>query len=732
MKKLFGGIACLFIFILFFSLPSFAIDGVIRSIDVVGNVRTPKEAVISKLSSKVGTELDRDVIRQDIESLYKLGQFQDIKVETDQKADGLHVMYTVVELPIISSISFEGNRKIKDEDLEEVAVIRTYRPLDENEVALAIEKLRKKYADKGYYLADITYHVEPAGDGETKLVFDITEHQQIFIRRVYFTGNKVFSDNALRKVMRTKQKGPFSFMSGSGKYEEAKLNFDKTMLLLHYLNHGYLKAKVSPAKATISKDKRYLFLTFDIHEGEKYKLGTIDMDGDILTTKEELLSLLKTKSGNIYSQQKIEEDVELLADRYGDEGYAYANIYPRVESDDETHIANITFTIEKGKRITIERINISGNDVTRDKVIRRELKLVEQDRYSERSLKESRQRLYQLGFFEEVNFATPRGSDDETVNLDITVKERPTGTFNIGAGFSTVENFIFNASVQKQNFFGYGVGGQLSLELSKRRQLFTLEARDPYFLDSDWSAGFSVYRNAYLFNDFRRTSSGGSLNFGHRFFDHFSADLGYQLEQVDVSDFSFAVPQLFRANSSGRTSALSLTVARDTRDNRLLASKGSFHVVTAEVTDSAIGGTNEFYRINYKAHFYQPIWKGIVFKSFGRMGYIKSLNDGAVPLYERMFLGGPYSLRGFFPNSVGPKLRIPVSPSGGDADFVYGGDKLLLGIAELELPIVNAAGLKAVSFFDIGNTFSEEENYSLARLRADYGFGLRWNSPMGP
>ncbi|OGQ22613.1 MAG: outer membrane protein assembly factor BamA [Deltaproteobacteria bacterium RIFCSPLOWO2_02_FULL_44_10] len=724
----------IFFFWLFLLLPSlsFAEFEVIKDISFDGNIRTPEETILNTIGTKEGYPFDSERLRKDIQELYKLGQFSDVQVERFIVPAGVRLVYHFVENPLITKVVFTGNRKINDKNLEEEMVVRTYRPLNEHDVAKTIEKIRQKYANKGYYLAHVDYRLEEIGVNETKLVFEIMENQGIAVRKVQFIGNKVFSDDQLRAVMRTKKKGVLSFLTKSGKYEEEQLRTDKLFLTYHYLNHGYLNVKVSPPKVTISKDKRYIFVSFQIQEGEQYHVGEVDIEGDILTTKQELLSILKTKPKNIYSQRKLEEDILTLTERYGDEGYAFANIVPRTLPHDETLTADIHFEIEKGNRITIEKIHIFGNTTTRDKVVRRELRVLENDRYSERNLRESRRRLMQLGLFEEVNFATPRGSRDDTVILNVTVKERKTGQFNIQAGFSSLESFIFGLTMRKENFFGYGMSGELGAEFSKRRQFFTLSFRDPYFLDTKWSAGFSAYRTAYLFNDFRRTSTGGTLSLGHPFFERWSFDTTYRLEDVGVSSFSIAVPQFFRQNAGGLTSAFAFAVDRDTRDNRLIPTKGTYNVASFEVSGAKLGGDNDYFRTNYRSLWYQPVWKGIVFKTFGRIGHIKSLNDSPVPLFERFFTGGPNSLRGFFPNSLGPKLRIPAGPSGDDIDFVFGGDKLLLFTAEIEVPLIKVAGISAVTFYDTGNAFAEEESYSLDSLRHNYGFGLRWNSPIGP
>jgi outer membrane protein insertion porin family len=709
-----------------------AASGIVKEIEFSGNVRTPEQTLRSTIRTAVGQPLDAATVDRDIAALYRLGQFRDIRVEGKPTAGGVVLTYILEEKSLVAEIEFEGNKKIKADDLRSEITQRNYSVLDEKAVAESMEKIRAAYAKKGFYLAEVGYRIEPTAQGDSKLIFEVHEHEGVTVRRILFVGNKVFSDDELRKVVRTRQKGAFSFLTSSGKYEEEMLKNDMLLLAFHYLNHGYLKVKVSPPKTTISKDKRYIFVSFEIHEGQQYKVGNVSVSGDILTTPEELQAGLTTKPGQTYSQRKLEEDILKLTEMYGDEGYAYASIVPNTIPNDEARTADIDIRIAKGNRITIEHINISGNTTTRDKVIRRELELKEQDRYSDRSLRKSRENLMRLGYFEEVNFATPRGSRDNTMVLNITVKERATGTFNIGVGFSSVEHFMFNASIQKENFFGYGISGNISAELSSKRQLFMLAVNDPYFLDTKWMAGLSAYRNAYHYTDFRRESTGGDVTLGHRFFRDFSAQLGYTIEQVKVNDFAYTVPQFFQQDASGLTSALNLTLAYDTRDNRIMPTKGLYEIVSQEISGTKLGGDNDFYRVNFRSMYYQPLWKNLVFKQFFRVGYIKSLNDKPVPLFERFFAGGVFSLRGYEPDSVGPRLRIPNSISGSVEDFTYGGNKLMLFVTELELPIYDKAGIRAVAFFDAGNAYAENENFSFTNMQTDAGVGLRWNSPMGP
>lgn len=731
MRMMRQGIFTLLFALLFF--PCIASAQVVRAIEFDGNQRVPEETVLATIKSRPGTHIDRAQIRDDLKSLYSLGQFSDINVDTARQGDGVKLIFIFVEKPLITDVDFQGNRKIKDDKLNEAIDIPRYQPLDEQKLAESIKKIKDLYSEKGYYLTEINHHFMTGSTGDTKLVIDIEENEKAYIKKIQFIGNNVYSDQKLRDIIKTRSKGFFSFLTKSGTYKEEEMRIDVMRLAYHYMNSGYFRVRVTPPKISITKDKRYIYVIFDINEGKKYKFGDIDINGDILTTKEELLKMISSKQGEIYNRSKVDADLLKLTERYGDQGYAFANVIPQHIPDDENLTVDLSYNIERGDKITVERINISGNTTTRDKVIRRELELKENDRYSLRSIRRSREKLEALGYFSEINLATPRGSRDDTVDLNISVTDKPTRSFSLSAGFSSLESFIFGAQVSIQNFMGYGVGGALSAHLSKKLQNFSFNAQDDYFLDSQWMLSGSVYNSTdYLSDYYSEKRLGGSISLGHRFFDHWSAYLGYRIEQNAITNFSYAVPQILRQDNKGLTSALTLNVQYDTRNNRLFPTKGLLASVKNEISGNKLGGNSDFYRVEGSAQFYYPIIGPLTFRQFAKTGYIKSLNSRPVPLYERYFLGGPYSLRGYDWRSVGPRIRIPISPGGPEDEFTYGGDKQVLFVSELEWLVLPKAGIALAAFFDAGNAFAEEQNFSITNLKADIGFGIRWNSPMAP
>lgn len=706
-----------------------AAGGRVTGIEVEGNALMSDNAVKRVLVSQVGNPFAVANVEQDIRLLFRQGGFADIRVEKQKYRGGVKLVYRVVERPVLTSIRYEGNEHIRDKAFQEKLALRPFRALRGMELARAVATMHEMYEEKRYYLVDIDYRLAPNADG-MDLTFEIKEHGRASVRRVQFIGNRVFSDRALKKVLRTKEKGAQLFRRG--KYEREYLEHDQMLLQQHYLNAGYLQAHIETPRVEISKDKKHLFVTYSVHEGQQYKVGDIDVMGDVLTTKDELLSLMQMQTGQVYHHDTVGTDLRELVMFYGELGYAFANIQPIPQPDPASGTADIVYAISKGRRVFLDRINISGNTSTRDKVIRREMFLKEGDIFNRRKLEESREQLMALGFFESVDFSTPRGSRPDSVNLNITVVERPTGTFNIGAGFSTAEKFFFTGSVQKQNFFGRGISGQVALEISKLRQQYIMQATDPYFLDSNWSLSVGSSKTVFRYPEFDRKGFGGNITIGRRLTRHFSLSVGYEFEDVKTENFFFSVPQVFKDNSSGKTSAISLNAAYDTRDNRIFPKNGVFLNLSNQVSGSKLGGDNDFYRVTGGARYYKSLGKWLNTRFFLKGGYVKALGDRSVPLFERFRLGGPNSLRGFDIWSVGPSTRIPRGVSGGDTQFVYGGNKMMQANVEVEVPIFEPGGFRAVAFFDAGNVFAEEENITLSNIRMNYGVGLRWISPLGP
>lgn len=715
------------------SFPAFAAENVV-AVEVEGNAKVETSTILQAVKTKAGSAYSRDQINQDLKDLYSLGFFSDIQVDKETSGGGVKIVFHVKEKPVVSRIVVEGAKDVSDSKIRDAIVQKPLQILDEKKVAESKEKIKALYTKEGLGFAVINTEVRNvSGKGnEADLVFKITENKGLQVRKISFDGNTVFSSRKLRRMMKTKEKGIFSFLTGSGKYRDEAIERDQAFITYQYLNQGYLKVQVDKPEIIPMPDGKGIELKIRIREGLRYKVRNIEVTGDVLTTPQEILSKFDTLKGNYYSQKLIEDDMQKVSDLYGNLGYAFANIRPHPIPNDETKEVDIGITIEKGQKITVERINITGNTITRDKVIRRELKVTENSLYNETLVRKSKERLEALGYFETVDFSTPKGSADDKMILNIHVKEKPTGSFSVGAGYSSAESFLVTASISKQNFMGLGISGSLLAEVSKIRQQFSLQFYDPYFLDSKWILNSTVSKLLTRFDDYDRDALGGEVNFGRHLFDYSKVTLGYRIEQVKVDNFSLIVPNFFKQDTSGLTSSLLFSAERDTRNNRLFATKGNYELFTLEY--AGLGGDNHFLRLDGNARVFFPIKfpKNSTLKANARIGYIKSLNDRPVPLFERYFTGGINSLRGFRPRTIGPSLQIPPSPTAGDQNFVFGGNKMLVFNLEYEFPIFDPAGFRGVVFLDAGNAFAEDEALNPLHLRANYGFGLRWLSPFGP
>lgn len=725
----------LFLILCFFLAGSVLAAPRIVDVDFMGLVSVSEETARQHITSIEGSTYSESSIKRDIKSLYKSGLFGDVSVDRSDIVGGVKLVFSVSEKSTIGKLKIIGNSKINDDELTEALRVQEFDMLDPSRIAQTKAAILKLYEEKGYYLVDVTTSTEPFDEekNEVELIIKIRENSPVKIKRIRFIGNQKFSDSKLRKKMRTKEKGFLSFILGSGKLEDEKLTADLQLLRFFYLDNGYLRVKVDEPNITLTRDKQAIYISIPVYEGSQYSVSSVDVAGDILTTQEEILGQLKQKVRQTYKKSLEIEDMQMLERLYGDQAYAFANIVPYVEAEDQSLQAKVVYYIQKGQKIKIGKINIQGNEVTRDKVIRRELKLLENAWFSQSALELSKTRLYQLGYFEEINVSTPRGRDDNTVDVVIEVKEKNTGTFSIGAGFSTLESFIFTATIQKENFFGRGWSGGVSLNLSKLRQDIVVSMADRYFLDSRWFFGLEFERYlSQLNSDFDKDLLGGTVTFGRELIDFLHFRFGYRIEDVKVTNFSSQVPQFFQDNADGFVSAGMASLSYDRRDNRLITKKGFFSKVSAEYSTDMLGANTNYLKTDFDNRFFVKLPKDFVWKGRGYGAYINSLDGKPVPLYNRYFLGGINTLRGYDINTVGPQISVPSDETGGDEVFTYGGTRMMLFSTELEIPIYAPAGFAAVAFFDAGNAFAEDEDIDLSSLRMDYGFGLRWLSPFGP
>ncbi len=762
--------------------PSAQGSDTITEIRVEGNRRVEPQAVTRALKNRVGSKYDPSLTGADLQALWALGFFADIQLLTQVLPQGgLAYIIRVIERPSVRNLKFEGLEELNKDDFKDDIDIKPLSILDMDAVRRNAKKIQAKYLEKGFFLAEVTYRVEPvlptaaeakatsakaaaakpnpnllpisAAAEQVDVVFVVNEHAKVQVKSISLIGAVKVPADVLKGEMATHEGTYLSFITQEGTYREEMFQRDLAVIEAAYYDRGYLQVKVEKPSVSLSPDKRYIFIDIRIEEGDPYRISKIDFAGDLLFPKEDLRLQVVSREGQYFSRQAIIHDDNALSEMYQDLGYAYANWSPETVVDPVAKTVALTFTVQKGKPQTVETISIVGNTKTRDRVIRREMRIYEGELFRGTGMRVSKERITALGFFETVEINFKPGSDDSHIAVTVEVKEKATGTFQVGAGFSSVESFIFTAQVSQNNFLGWGSTASLSAQVSGLRQLFSASYFEPYFLDSDFIFTLDLFRTQIDSYDFTRQSLGGAVGWGYHLLDDLTAALTYTLEGVSaipggsginggLIPTSGAIPSPANRFRSGTTSSVRLSLTYDKRDNRLYPTKGMVLFGSAEVAPEWLGGNFNFARFQAYTRFYVPLPLGLIFKTQFTIGYIAELNpNNPLPISEQYLLGGINSLRGYTLNSISPTLLVGTLARGDfvASRFTVGGNKEFLANFELEIPIVPKAGVRGVVFFDAGNVFAVDANFFQDRqyklplgLFLATGFGVRWFSPVGP
>jgi outer membrane protein insertion porin family len=733
-----------------------------------GNRKVEDDALRVNLKTKSGLVLSKELLQDDVRTLWRLGYFEDVQVETAEAEGGLVVTFVLKEKPAIRKIYVSGHDEVGLTKINEVLDLKKEQVLDLAKIKKNVEKIRELYLQRGFYMAEVDYELHRDSPGQVDVYFRVHENSKVEIRRVNFTGNRNVSDAELRGVIMTQPGDLFSALTSSGTYREDVFQRDIMLVQSYYFDRGYVNVKVGDPRMELSPDRRSMYITLAIEEGQQYRIGQLDVKGELIESRETYLNKLQAKPGDVFNRTQVAQDVQNIADLYKDKGYAYVNSTPETRVDDKARIVDLTFDIQKGPLVNFERINIRGNTKTRDKVIRREMRIYEGEQYSQTLLDRSKRRVNSLGYFDKVELTTKRGSADDTMDVNVEVGERQTGAFQIGAGFSSVEQFIFQAQISQNNLLGRGQSATLQAQVSGLRQLYMLQFEDMYFLDTNWTFGFNLFNQQRYYLGFTRKATGGSLTWGYMLSDNIRMFLTYTLQDVGIATggrsnlftggYRSPLPAGSLANllHSGIISSWRVSFAHDTRDDRMFPHSGWYNTVSAEFAEPAFGSQSQFTRYEGAIRYYYPLWGPLTLRLKAEGGLITSRDPQGVPIFERYFTGGIYDIRGFALYSLGPKIWVPGSSSSLDPDgalktFSVGGNMRVLGKAEIEIPIFDKMGIRGVIFTDVGNAYNLEDQYCrlkpawadvsvdpcvklfpLTSLRSSYGFGFRWFSPIGP
>ncbi|MEJ2477365.1 MAG: outer membrane protein assembly factor BamA [Desulfobacterales bacterium] len=702
----------------------------ILTIRIEGNKRIEADAIRKIIKTAPGDIYSVKNLSDDLKAIYGMGYFDDVRVEAEDEPDGKVVVFQVKEKPTIRYIRFEGNRVFDDKEMKENITLKTGSILNIFQIQNNVQRIEGLYKDKNYHNVKVAYKIQEEPNNQADVTFTIEEGKKVRIEHIFFVGNKAFTDKQLKKQMGTSEKGFFSFITDSGDLKKEDLDQDVSRLEAFYQNQGYIRAKVGEPQIEYKEDG--IDVTIKIEEGPQFKVGTIDVKGDLIFPREVLLDKIKLRKEEFYNRTVLRDDLLALSDLYSDEGYAFADITPLIDENAETLVVNITYQFDKGQQVYFEEITISGNSKTRDKVIRRQLEVYEQGLYSGSRLKRSIRNLNRLDYFQDVKVNTTKGSADDKMLLNIDVEEKSTGQFSVGGGYSNTEKVFFVGSISQRNLFGRGQILSLAAEVGTVNQRYQLSFTEPWLFDIPLSAGFRIYDWTTEYDAYDKTSIGASIFFGYPIFrdTRLSTSFTYDRAKLDITDFEatpVSILSLFEqfGNSPITTLSVLASINYDTRDRIFSPTNGADHRFSVEY--AGLGGDVGFTKYIAQVSWYVPIIRKLVGHARVKGGYVTENSAGVLPDYELFYMGGFDSIIGYDRDEIQPKdLR-------GDP---IGGDKFAFANLELIHPLLPSFGLDGFVFFDIGAITSsqpgaEPQNFDSDSLRKSVGVGALWNSPMG-
>jgi outer membrane protein insertion porin family len=698
-------------------------EEVVGLVKIEGNKRVETSTLLFYIKTRKGETLSRNQIGKDIEQIYGLGQFKDIRVETRQGSEGLEVVFIVEEIPSIGDLMFYGNKEIEDDDIHEIIGFKRGEAFQEHMLADAKEKINSLYNEKGFFFVKVDIVSKLSERNLVNIHIRVREGEKVGIKNLRFFGNNNFSADDLRDQMETKAETWISFIDESGVYKKDALKLDVFRLEGYYQDHGYIRVRVQDPKIDINRESKEINISISIEEGLQYRVGKITSKEDDIVSEDEVLKALKIKMRDVYSISKLRTGVMNIGDLYSERGYAYADVNPITKINESSQTVDVTIEVDKGRKVYVGEITVIGNTRTLDNVIRREFRLKEGELFDSVKLKRSKQRINNLQFFEDVKIDTRRGKDSDLVDIITTVTERQTGSVNIGAGFSSQENLIFNAGLSQNNFMGTGRRVVFSTNLSSRRADYNLSLTDPRVFDTELSGGVDAFNRKTDYFSYKARRTGGGLRIGKSLSEYDWAGLNYNYADTEITDVAVATSYL--KNENRTTSRISPSFIRDTRDNFMNPSSGSRHVVRFDL--AGLGGT-KFHKASYETSHYWPLIGKLVGMVHGEISWADGYAEEDLPAFERYFMGGPRSLRGYTIKNIGPKDSVG-NPLGGN-------QSLLLNL-ELQYPFTK--GFRGFLFYDRGQLYgggddisSTTSTWDLAKMRDSVGIGARFLSPFGP
>jgi len=737
----------------------------LKDVRIGGNVRVEEDGIRLHVKSRPGDPFNPTLVEQDVRAIYRMGFFDDVQAELSP--DNV-LTYAVKEKPYIREVRIQGLSQVSKDKVETALGVSPRTILDRSKVSEGVDKVRKLFTEQGYVNAAVDFAISPEANNQVAVVLDIVEGNRLLIKRISFEGNKAFSESELKDLLTTKEEWIFSYFTNRGVLDRDILTNDVAILSNHYNDNGYVENKVDEPLIVRAKDG--LEVIFRVSEGPQYRVGRVEIGGELIEDGQKMLKSVKLTTGQIFRGNRLRDDVTTLNEMYANKGFAFVQVDPMTQIDQAKKLVDVALVINKGPPVYFNRVLIAGNTKTRDKVVRRELVVNEQELYSGVKVTQSRNALQRTGYFEDVQLNTKKTDQPDALDLNVDVKEGPTGTFQVGAGYSSGDGFLFNANVSEKNLMGRGQSMSGNFSIGSSRQDYIFNLTDPYFLDSKVSLGMDAFNTTRDYTDFNEKKMGFAVNSSYplkgftlpffnspvsaaapgsdanasqeiTYWDFMRAGLAYEFTHDDITGVSAGASQSIKdEEGKSLTSSVTPSLTYDSRDHFFTPTEGSKLGISTKM--AGLGGDTRFLKTDLTARWYytllkDPSWGGAyVLGLGGQLGYglgFAGNKDGGndLPLFERYFLGGINSIRGFAERSIGPR-----SPSGCDSNGqnctgteVTGGDRAVVLNAEVAFPVMEQYGLRGVVFFDVGNSF---DSFNFSDMRRSAGFGGRWMSPFGP
>jgi len=694
----------------------------VKEIAVQGNRRVQEAVILGRVGAKIGSPFVANRTAEDIRAIFALGFFDDVQVKVEDFEGGVKLTFMVVERPFVRDIVFAGNKKEDSATLQEKIDLKlgsVYNPVEVNKGA---DKLKEYYETEGYFEVGITPEIEKLADGDVTVTYRIAEGRRISIDQIVIEGAQGLTPKQVKGAMDTQER---EYIVLRGTVQRQRLDEDVDRIIQLYNDHGYVQARVESSEIQVDREKARATIRIVVVEGPQFKVGGVDVMGNAVLPVEEIRRRIELKTGEVFSRSKLRDSVKGITDLYSAVGRASADVSPNTLQDTPGRLVNVVFEINEGPETYVERINISGNTRSEEKILRREIPMAEGDLFTSQKLARAKQKLTNLNYFDKVEAKTAPGSAKDKIIVNIDVTEKPTGLFSIGGGYSSQDGVLGTLDLSQRNFLGKGWEVFLRLRGGQNLQTGTIGFTEPWLFDQPLAAGFDIFNTRRILPDYTVNSLGGDIRLGHPLGEYSRWNAIYRVSQDRITNVNpLGSPELISQEGTHLTSLVVLSLSRDTRDSVYDPTRGS--TVSLGVDFAGVGFGEKFARSVFSSTYFQPLpWLDHVLSFRLMAGYSFGWSKDPVPLFERFYLGGSNSLRQF--------KSLQVSPKDNNGTRI-GGNSELLGTVEYQIPLF--FGIKAAVFYDVGQVWGPDisagTKIDLSDLRHGVGAGLRWNSPFGP